>query len=863
MKRTFSVVCLLMAFVMSTFALTIEEGKVYGIANRNDNSLFIQDNGGDVVVMAAKSDNAYWQFIPSGTTNCYYIKNVVSGRYIQACPLTAEVNVVMGDTPVEYSVMEFGEEGADCFGFTSTDHDVTDFTAGCIGLNWKNDNTVQSFAAVAGTNHRSFWKITLEDYVIPEPEGNVDLTDLISNSDFEETNNMIEDGTNFRGIPYGWHAWGVRGEQTYTQEPGTVETDLLPKKSYGINGGSFGFHGNTCCWINATPMPDDFKLYQTVSLKAGNYQVRCLLSPMSAGDEQLTNLRLFAGDNACYFGSEEKYDKNLGPEANRSFMGLTVNMNGSDPILQTMILDFTLTEDATIELGIRTSNMLTDGSRTTSNNGRFRVDYFCLEKVNTPHVHNYGNNGICTCEGKEKYQEPELVGDFYEIKNAGNVEWFSNKVDEGGDANLQINGKLMNDIDMLSIENLHKPIGQTTGKKYNGTFDGQGFRIKNMIIERPNDSNIGFFGFLRGNAKNTTVKNLIIDKSCTIHGYNRVGGITGSCQNSGALITLENIVNEATIIAEHQDAAGIIGGQEGNGPKWLIRNVLNTGTITAKNEHPYAGALCCYLGGNAESIIENFVNLGVINGHEGGNIGRIAGTYTNIIDLSDTDPEGSTAGENIGFDTGLTKEDIANGKLAYTVGWGQFLGVDSYPTPLSGLAEVSYVGDAGYATFFDAANGYELNGDVQAYTGKIYGNYLALLEINAIPTATAVILKGTYFNKFAKDVEYLGIINDLKGATEDIQATGKYVLAQPEGKAVGFYLAETGVIKAGKAYLENNSNTVPLVKAFNFTEEDVTGIENVNANLNLNESAIYNIAGQRVNKAQKGIYIINGKKVLK
>ena len=138
------------------------------------------------------------------------------------------------------------------------------------------------------------------------------------------------------------------------------------------------------------------------------------------------------------------------------------------------------------------------------------------------------------------------------------------KVDEGGDANLQINGKLMNDIDMLGIENLHLPIGVNTGKKYNGTFDGQGFRIKNMIIERPSDSNIGFFGFLRGNAANTTVKNLIIDKSCTIHGYNRVGGITGSCQNNGALITLENIINEATVIAEHQDAAGIIGGQEGN-----------------------------------------------------------------------------------------------------------------------------------------------------------------------------------------------------------------------------------------------------------------------------------------------------------
>ena len=468
-----------------------------------------------------------------------------------------------------------------------------------------------------------------------------------------------------------------------------------------------------------------------------------------------------------------------------------------------------------------------------------------------------------------QFQAPELVDGYYEIKNAGNLEWFSNKVDEGGDANIQINGKLMNDIDMLSIENLHKPIGVNTGKKYNGTFDGQGFRIKNMIIERPNDSNIGFFGFLRGNAQNTTVKNLIMDKSCTIHGYNRVGGITGSCQNNGALITLENIINEATVIAEHQDAAGIIGGQQDNGPKWYIHNVLNLGTITAKNEAPYAGALCCYLGGNGESVIENFVNLGTINGHRGGNIGRIAGTYTNIIDLSDTDFDSSLE-TNYGLETGLTKDDVANGKLAYTVGWGQFLGIDSYPSPMSNLSLVSYVGDAGYATMYDNTTGYVLNGDVEAYvavtaTGKTEEQeeyrYLELTEIENVPVSTPVILKGTYYNKFAYDVPAINITNELKGTDADTEPDGTmYVLAKPEGKEVGFYLAEGGTIAAGKAYYQPTSPQG--VKAFYFSADDATGIENLN-NQNTLNTPIYNLAGQRVSKMQKGINIVNGKKILK
>lgn len=105
--------------------------------------------------------------------------------------------------------------------------------------------------------------------------------------------------------------------------------------------------------------------------------------------------------------------------------------------------------------------------------------------------------------------------------------------------------------------------------------------------------------------------------------------------------------------------------------------------------------------------------------------------------------------------------------------------------------------------------------------------------------------------------------NDLKGATEDIEAAGKYILAMPEGKPVGFYLADKGTIKAGKAYLEASTIFGPLVKAFYLTEEDATAIGNVNVNDNVNAGVIYNLSGQRVSKLQKGINIVNGKKVLK
>ena len=473
--------------------------------------------------------------------------------------------------------------------------------------------------------------------------------------------------------------------------------------------------------------------------------------------------------------------------------------------------------------------------------------------------HNFNEEmGMCdVCY--TQFQEPAFVDGWYELKNAGNVEWYSQYVGAAGGNHS--GAKLMNDIDFFNIENLHKPIGPNEQNKFNSTFDGQGYRIKNMIIERPADSNLGFFGWLRGNANNTTIKNLIIDSSCSIHGYNRVGGVTGTYQNGGMTITIEKVVNEATVTAEHQDAGGIFGGHQAGNPTIIIRDVLNTGTITAKNENPYAGALCCYLGVDAAtSVIENFLNLGVVNGHMGGNMGRYNITnVTNLIDLSDTDPDGSTAAPNAGLDSGLEKADLATGKVAYVLGWGQLIGTDEIPYPLNDT-EVFYVGDAGYATMYDATTGYEVNGDAQAYIAFLNSSWLELTEIADIPAATAVILTGTYYNLLAADATSDVSANELLGTATDTEADGTmYVLAKPEDKPIGFYKATAGsVIPAGKAYYQSTSGA----KAFYFFGDDATAIEMVNGQSSM-VNEIYNLAGQRLQKMQKGINIVNGKKILK
>ena len=180
---------------------------------------------------------------------------------------------------------------------------------------------------------------------------------------------------------------------------------------------------------------------------------------------------------------------------------------------------------------------------------------------------------------------------------------------------------------------------------------------------------------------------------------------------------------------------------------------------------------------------------------------------------------------------------------------------------------------------------------VAAYTAVINQTWLDLVPVEGtIPAYTAVILKGdpaTYEFAIPAITEEttipdgaVGIYDDevdggqalvkqlanvednvLKGTLEPIDAAGKYVLAKPEGEEIAFYQAESGEIAPCKAYLELPEGTDVKAFYFLFPDEDPTGIANVEK-VQIENGNIYNVAGQRLQKMQKGINIVNGKKIL-
>ncbi|MBR4130412.1 MAG: hypothetical protein IKU02_05725 [Bacteroidaceae bacterium] len=168
---------------------------------------------------------------------------------------------------------------------------------------------------------------------------------------------------------------------------------------------------------------------------------------------------------------------------------------------------------------------------------------------------------------------------------------------------------------------------------------------------------------------------------------------------------------------------------------------------------------------------------------------------------------------------------------------------------------------AKYATFVAPVDVDFTDNAVSAYAATFDGEYVQLAPVTTVPAGTAVVVKaeyaGTYVVNETTDAT-LGATNELVASTEDVTADGtQYVLAKVDD-VVGFYKVNTGsTIAAGKGYMVFETAVKPF---YAFGEDDATAISRIAADEN---AIIYNLAGQRVSKAVKGINIINGKKVLK
>lgn len=189
------------------------------------------------------------------------------------------------------------------------------------------------------------------------------------------------------------------------------------------------------------------------------------------------------------------------------------------------------------------------------------------------------------------------------------------------------------------------------------------------------------------------------------------------------------------------------------------------------------------------------------------------------------------------------------------------------------------VSAAGYATYFNSTKAYTLPAGVK---GHIWDLSNALVNTYApgsvVPANEPLVIEateGNYALMFTTTEQQRVVNNTLEGTDAATPLTddpdyyyyGLSLNASSELNSVGFYwMNPTGAAftnGAHKAYLKLAKSIFSpsmAMSAFPFNGS-ATGIDHIATGADTTKT-VYDLSGRRVNKAIKGIYIVNGKKVL-
>ena len=201
------------------------------------------------------------------------------------------------------------------------------------------------------------------------------------------------------------------------------------------------------------------------------------------------------------------------------------------------------------------------------------------------------------------------------------------------------------------------------------------------------------------------------------------------------------------------------------------------------------------------------------------------------------------------------------------IGFDAFSGIASDAKVTMNLAGHEGATGEYWATFYNENYAFQADENTQVFKVTLAGSTVTLLEVTdkIVDAGTAVVLKSTGTPVMtlttASSSDTQG--NNLVGTYETITNPGNAYVLNNGDEGVGFYkLASTGTIGFGKAYL------VASAAARDFLGfDETTGIsEKIKVKSEKSGEGgdvIYDIHGRRVNgKPGKGLYIINGKKVV-
>ena len=170
---------------------------------------------------------------------------------------------------------------------------------------------------------------------------------------------------------------------------------------------------------------------------------------------------------------------------------------------------------------------------------------------------------------------------------------------------------------------------------------------------------------------------------------------------------------------------------------------------------------------------------------------------------------------------------------------------------------------ANYSTLTSAVGLDFTDLDLKAYIAtEVAAGSVNMTQVNKVPAGTGLVLVGTAGTSYNVPIITSGFDsttgNQMAGSASEATAVAEdagYIL-----KSGIFQPATEGNLPPGKAYLAIAVSAHVL--NLDFGNGETTSIEHLDATTPQADGQYYNLAGQRVAQPTKGLYIVNGKKVV-
>lgn len=370
---------------------------------------------------------------------------------------------------------------------------------------------------------------------------------------------------------------------------------------------------------------------------------------------------------------------------------------------------------------------------------------------------------------------------------------------------------------------------------FKGDFDGAGHYIT-LNIQMPTDDYVGLFGSVKsGSVHDLAVKGTVV-------GRNYVGAIVANPSNEARLYNLVNYANvNSTSTSLMACVGGVIGGivsrTDGTLEGATVTNCANYGTVTCQGAA--VGGVIGYSGQQVGNTLSNLANYGHV---EDSNSRGLGGTIGN---------------------------PLWNDKVHRVVNFGTFAG-DSFCGCL-GNANPTDIGDIYYDKQFahndNAVPAQEkntsemLSSQMKEQLGEEWtydDNLLPRPQMNGLENSDIAILYATPI--LLADGDWLGHV------TKDFK-----VSFGNSSKGNVDWKSQNGLVDVqsdGTVHLKSEGNEV-LIATYNGVSREVSLVIASTSNVqklrvdNLDNAKWYNLHGQEVVYPQHGLYIHQGKKVIK